>query len=106
MESSLKYLVIFTVCCFLISIPTHACTIFTLTSSDRVLFCNNEDWKDLNARIWFVPATPISSTDKKKYGCAYIGFSNQWGQGGVNTEGLAYDWVAGYRNKWPQKHNL
>ncbi len=103
MKSSLKYSLICTVCYLLISLPVYACTIFTLTSSDRVLFCNNEDWKDSNVRIWFVPSIQSSSIDKKKYGCAYVGFSNQWGQGGVNTEGLAYDWVAGFSKKW--KHN-
>ncbi len=31
---------------------------------------------------------------------AYVGFGKQSPQGGVNTEGLAYDWVAGYQEKW------
>ena len=106
MKSFLKYLLICTACCFLISIPLHACTIFTLVSPKRVLFCNNEDWTDSNTRIWFAPAAPDSSIDKKKYGCAYVGFTNQWGQGGVNTEGLAYDWVAGFSNTWKQNAKL
>lgn len=94
------------VCFFFNSLPVYGCTIFTLISSDQVLFCSNEDWKDSKARIWFVPATQSSSIDKKKYGCAYVGFSNQWGQGGVNTEGLAYDWVAGFSKKWKRNPKL
>jgi hypothetical protein len=71
-----------------------ACTIFMLTDGDRVLFCNNEDWSDPQTRIWFIPAS------QGKYGCAYVGFGNGWGQGGINTEGLAYDWVAGFEERW------
>ena len=26
----------------------------------------------------------------------YVGFDNGWAQGGMNTAGLAFDWVAGY----------
>jgi penicillin V acylase-like amidase (Ntn superfamily) len=67
--------------------PAKACTIFVLTDSSHALFCNNEDWSDANTRIWFEPA------GKGYYGAAYVGFDNGWPQGGVNTEGLAYDWV-------------
>ena len=67
--------------------PAKACTIFVLTDSSHALFCNNVDWADANTRIWFEPA------GKGYYGAAYVGFDNGWPQGGVNTEGLAYDWV-------------
>lgn len=100
MKSSLKYLPISIVCFLLMSLPIYACTIFTLTNSNQVLFCNNEDWEESNIRIWFIPAVQSSSIGKKLYGRAYVGFSNQWGQGGINTEGLSYDWVAGFNNKW------
>jgi hypothetical protein len=70
-------------------IPTHACTIFVLTDSQRTLFFNNEDYSNPTTRIWFLPA------DKGFYGVAYVGFDNDWAQGGVNTAGLAFDWVAG-----------
>ena len=72
----------------------QACTIFVLTDTNRALFCNNEDWSDPNTRIWFVPAQP------KRYGHVYVGFDNGWAQGGLNTEGLAFDWVAGYKEEW------
>ena len=74
----------------------RACTVFVLTDTNRVLFCNNEDWKPWKMRIWFVPAN-------KHYGCAYVGLSLlglSVSEGGFNTEGLAFDWVAGRREKW------
>ena len=80
--------------CGLLSVPVKACTIFVLTDTNRVLFCNNEDWSNPKTRIWFVPAKP------KHYGTVYVGFDNGWAQGGLNTEGLAFDWVAGYKEVW------
>lgn len=67
----------------------RACTIFVLTDGTRVLFFNNEDFSDPATRIWFVPA------GKDHLGCAYVGFADGWAQGGMNTAGLAFDWVAG-----------
>lgn len=71
-----------------------ACTIFVLTDTNRALFCNNEDWSNPRTRIWFVPA------GSGHLGCAYVGFDNGWAQGGLNTAGLAFDWVAGFKEKW------
>jgi hypothetical protein len=84
---------LFVTCFFLVSAAVQACTIFVLTDTNRVLFCNNEDWSDFNTRIWFVPGKPGTN------GCAYVGFTNGWAQGGLNTEGLAFDWVAGNKDK-------
>lgn len=84
---------ILTFCCF-ISIPVTACTIFVLTDGTRALFFNNEDWLNPNTRIWLAPA------GDGHYGCAYVGFDDGRAQGGLNTEGLAFDWVAGYMEKW------
>jgi hypothetical protein len=78
----------------LISAPLRACTVFVLTDTNRVLFCNNEDWSNPKARIWFVPA------DTNHYGCVYVGFDEGFAQGGMNTEGLASDWVAGSKEPW------
>ena len=72
----------------------EACTIFVLTDAKRVVFCNNEDWSNPKSRIWFVPA------GDEHLGCAYVGFDNGWAQGGLNTKGLAFDWVAGSREEW------
>jgi len=41
---------------FLVSGVAQAYTIFVLTNTNRVLFCNNEDWSNPKTRIWFVPA--------------------------------------------------
>jgi len=77
-----------------LSVPIHACTIFVLTDTNRTLFCNNEDYSNPLTRMWFVPAGDVF------YGFVYIGFDDGWAQGGLNTEGLAFDWVAGYMEEW------
>jgi len=79
--------------CFAIAGPALACTVAVLVDGGRVLFCNNEDWSDPQTRLWFVPSAT-------HYGCAYVGFGNGWGQGGLNTQGLAFDGVAGFREEW------
>ncbi|MEN9401619.1 MAG: hypothetical protein RL091_322 [Verrucomicrobiota bacterium] len=72
----------------------RACTIFVLTDADHTLFCNNEDWSNPVTRLWFVPA------GLGHLGRASLGFDDGWTQGGVNTAGLAFDWVAGVNEKW------
>jgi hypothetical protein len=72
----------------------QACTIFVLTDAHRALFCNNEDWLNPQTRIWFVPA------GAGYQGCGYLGFDDGWAQGGLNTQGLAFDWVAGFMERW------
>lgn len=67
----------------------EACTVFVLTDGTRVLFFNNEDWFNPATRVWFVPA------GRDHLGCAYLGFDDGWAQGGLNTAGLAFDWVSG-----------
>ena len=86
--------------CGFISMRVPACTIFVLTDTNRALFCNNEDWSNPKTRIWFVPAMP------KHHGAVYVGFDNGWAQGGLNTEGLAFDWVAGYKEVWNPDPNM
>jgi hypothetical protein len=77
-----------------------ACTIFVLSDAKRTLFFNNEDYSKPATRIWFLPAT------KTYYGCAYLGFNDDWAQGGVNQYGLAFDWVAGSSNSYTPVPNL
>jgi hypothetical protein len=74
--------------------PARACTIFVLTDAHRTLFFNNEDWFNAATRLWFVPA------GKDHLGCAYVGFNDGWAQGGLNTAGLAFDWVAGFEENY------
>lgn len=73
----------------LASTSASGCTIFVLTDADRTLFFNNEDWSNPEGRLWFIPA------GDGHLGCAYVGFDDGWAQGGMNTAGLAFDWVAG-----------
>ncbi len=80
--------------------PGRACTIFVLTDASRALFFNNEDWSNPASRLWFVPA------GEGFMGCAYVGFDNGWAQGGVNTAGLAFDWVTGFPAEWPANPGL
>jgi hypothetical protein len=77
-----------------VAVPVSACTIFVLIDGSRVLFFNNEDWYNPKTRIWFVPA------GNGYYGCAYVGYDDGWARGGVNTVGLACDWVGGFTEKW------
>jgi len=80
--------------------PVSACTIFVLTDTNRTLFCNNEDWSNPKTRIWFVPPSG------KHYGGVYVGFDDDYAQGGMNTAGLAFDWVAGYTETWKPDPNV
>jgi hypothetical protein len=82
------------------SLSNSACTIFVLTDSKRTLFFNNEDYSNPSTRIWFLPGV------NRFYGTAYLGFNNDWAQGGINTKGLAFDWVADNKNEWKPGANL
>src|ERR1051326_5046234 len=83
-----------------LSFPTHAWTSFVLTSTNRVLFCNNEDWSNPKTQIWFVPGAG------RYHGAVYVGFDDDYPQGGLNTEGLAFDWVAGFDERWQPDPNV
>jgi hypothetical protein len=85
---------------FFVAAPVLACTIFVLTDGAQALFFNNEDWSNTRSRIWFVPDGP------GRYGCAYVGFDDGTAQGGVNTKGVAFDWVAGYMEDWPDDPSM
>jgi hypothetical protein len=77
-----------------------ACTAFTMTDGERVLFCNNEDFSNPHTRIWFIPGS------SKKSGCVFVGFDDGWGQGGLNSKGLAFGWVAGFKERWERGTDL
>ena len=81
--------------CFLLSYQhSSACTVFYASIGDVVLAGNNEDWKNPNTKIWFVPAKD------GKYGGVYFGFDKpiihgSWvSQGGMNEKGLFFDVTA------------
>jgi hypothetical protein len=79
---------------------SDACTVFVMTDGRQVLFCNNEDYSNPNTRIWFIPGA------EGRHGCVYVGFDDGWGQGGCNTEGLAFGWVAGFKERWERPPGL
>lgn len=68
-------------------LPGNACTIFTVTNRTQVLVGNNEDWCDPDSKVWFLQPRP------GKHGRIYFGFKNGWTQGGMNDQGLFFDWV-------------
>jgi len=70
---------------FFSSTDLIACTIFTASFGNRVLFGNNEDWNKPVSYYWVEPSSD------GKYGVVYFGFGNFWPQGGVNEKGLAFD---------------
>jgi len=65
-----------------------ACSMFTKTQNGQTLVGNNEDWKDPQTIVWFVPA------EEDRYGAAYVGFKNFFPQGGMNDQGLCFDGFA------------
>ena len=73
------------------------CTIFTITHNGKTYFCNNEDLDRTDTELRVYPA------EQGKFGWIYLGYSNDWAQGGVNEKGLCWDWVAGYNeDSWKE----
>ncbi|MFX1283425.1 MAG: carcinine hydrolase/isopenicillin-N N-acyltransferase family protein [Promethearchaeota archaeon] len=105
---SLTLIFIFT--CFIRS--GSACTICTVSSGEKVLFGNNEDWTNPNTYIWF------ELSNEEKFGGVYLGFDDFFPQGGMNEYGLCFDANAlpkmtlnnhpelPYSQKWIVKHIL
>lgn len=81
-----------------------SCTIFMGTTGELTLVGNNEDWSEPETKVWFLVP------EEGKYGRVYFGFKNGWAQGGMNDQGLFFDWVAGfYGNSWkpdPEKKEI
>jgi hypothetical protein len=80
--------------------PAKGCTIFVLTDGERTLFFNNEDWSNPVSRVWFVPAP------EGFHSCVYVGFENNGAEGGMNSAGLAFDWVAGFTETWTPDESM
>ena len=85
---------LFLMCVMLAHQHSLACTVFCASKGDVVLTGNNEDWKNPNTKIWFVPA------EDGKYGGVYFGFDKpvirgSWvSEGGMNEKGLFFDVTA------------
>jgi len=68
-----------------------ACTIFVAQEGNATLVGNNEDFYPPGPTIWVRPAT------KGKYGWIGFGFEKdypRYPQGGVNEQGLFFDWAS------------
>ena len=90
----LPALALIAACLHVVCAPVQACTIFVLTDTNRALFCNNEGGPWSDTQIWFLPG------GEGYYGAVYVGYAtNGWAQGGLNSKGLAYDWVASFEEK-------
>ncbi|WP_042167606.1 hypothetical protein [Paenibacillus gorillae] len=79
------------------------CTIFKATQDGVTLVGNNEDYSDSHTKVWFL------APQNGKYGRVYFGYFNGWAQGGMNDQGLFFDWVSGYEEEWlpsPERHNF
>lgn len=68
--------------------PADACTAFMISDGENVLVGNNEDYKIPYTRVWFVPA------ENEQYGRVYFGYDNWSPQGGMNDQGLFFDFFA------------
>ena len=78
---------------FLMLCQASACTVFVLNDEDSAFYFGNENTSLTGAQIWFL------SGGEDAHSGAYIGF-NGAAETGVNTAGLAFDWVNKYNDTW------
>ena len=69
------------------SLP-YACTGFMWSDGENVLVGNNEDSKIPYTRVWFMPA------ENGWFGRVYFGYDNWSPQGGMNDQGLFFDYFS------------
>jgi hypothetical protein len=68
--------------------PAVSCTIFKITRDGITLVGNNEDDNNPDTKIW------ILAPERGKHGLIFFGYNNSVAQGGMNDQGLFFDWVA------------
>ena len=92
MNTKLIVRAIFFLAIWIVMVLTHplvyACTAFMMSDGESVLVGNNEDYKIPYTRVWFVPA------ENEQYGRVYFGYDNWSPQGGMNDQGLFFDFFA------------
>ena len=90
MKSTIKTLLLFQI--LILSIinhsPSYACTAFMMSDGENVLVGNNEDSKIPYTRVWFIPA------ENDRFGRVYFGYDNWSPQGGMNDQGLFFDYFS------------
>jgi hypothetical protein len=64
------------------------CTFFALKDETGAWAGNNEDYVYPRSRVWFLPAEP------GRHGRVVFGFESGDALGGMNDQGLMFDWVA------------
>lgn len=64
------------------------CTVVYATDGEQHLGGGNADWDDPFTRIWFLPG---ENGDNSR---VYLGYENLYPQGGMNDQGLFFDWLA------------
>jgi hypothetical protein len=69
-------------------LPIYACTGFMMSEGVTVLVGNNEDFKVPYTRVWFIPA------ENGRFGRIYFGYDNWYPQGGMNDQGLFFDYFS------------
>ncbi len=79
--------IIMTMVC-LAAASVFPCTIFNASKNGRVLAGNNEDLNSTDSRVWFYPPK------EGKHGYVYVGFDSYGTQGGMNDQGLFFDFNA------------
>lgn len=82
-----------------VSTHSYPCTIFSIVRDGKVFVGNNEDERrEYTAKSWFIQPRD------GKYGCVLFGWADGWAQGGMNDQGLFWDWAAGYKADWEPSH--
>lgn len=85
----------------LVGISSFPCTIFNASKNGLVLAGNNEDLNATDSRIWFFPPAP------GKFGYVYVGSDSYGIQGGMNDQGLFFDYNAlGFSKMNPSPEKL
>ena len=69
-------------------LSVEACTAFMMSGGHKVRVGNNEDYNIPDTRVWFIPA------ESGQYGRIYLGYDNWPPQGGMNDQGLFFDFFA------------
>ena len=92
MKTKLLVRVVFIIAAWIVSVPAnsliYACTAFMLSDGEKVFVGNNEDYKIPYTRVWFIPA------EDGRFGRVYFGYDNWSPQGGMNDQGLFFDYFA------------
>ncbi len=69
--------------------PGQGCSTVYATDGQQMLGGNNEDSVEPLSKVWFVPA------GEDTFGLVFFGYSNYRAQGGMNDQGLFFDFQSG-----------